>query len=121
MDKAYNFGLTGDLPVSGDWNRDGKFEIGVFRPSMHTFYLDNNGNGVWNGASVDRQYNFGLTGDSPVYGDWNNDGIAEIGVFRNSNHMFYLDYSGNGVWNGAVTDRQYNFGSTGDNPVAGKW
>jgi len=120
-DRQYNFGITGDIPVSGDWNFDGRPEIGVFRPSTHMFYLDYNGNGVWNGASVDKQYNFGIRGDIPVSGDWNNDRISEIGVFRPSTHLFYLDYNGNGVWNGSVTDRQYNFGITGDTPIIGDW
>jgi len=121
VDKSYNFGITGDMPITGDWNNDGISEIGVFRPSTHTFYLDYNGNGVWNGASIDKQYNFGITGDMPITGDWNNNGISEIGVFRPSTHLFYLDYNGNGVWNGASIDRQYNFGITGDKPVTGKW
>jgi hypothetical protein len=121
IDKQYNFGLSGDLPVTGDWNNDGKSEIGVFRNSTHMFYLDYNGNGAWNGASGDKQYNFGVSGDLPVSGDWNGDGSAEIGVFRNSTHLFYLDYNGNGAWNGAVDDRQYNFGISGDKPVSGKW
>jgi hypothetical protein len=120
-DSQYDFGITGDLPVLSDWNFDGKSEIGVFRPSTHIFYLDYNGNGAWNGAVIDRQYNFGLTGDIPVSGDWDNDGFTEIGVFRPSTHMFYLDYNGNGAWNGAVVDRQYNFGITGDIPVSGDW
>ena len=121
VDRSYNFGITGDIPITGDWNDDGISEIGVFRPSTHLFYLDYNGNGVWNGASVDRQYNFGITGDIPITGDWNDDGISEIGVFRPSTHLFYLDYNGNGAWNGAATDSSYNFGITGDIPVSGKW
>jgi len=121
IDRQYIFGLTGDIPVTGDWNKDNKTEIGVFRPSTHTFYLDYNGNGAWNGASVDRQYNFGLNGDTPISGDWDNNGKYEIGVFRNSTHTFYLDYSGNGVWNGALIDRQYTFGISGDSPVFGDW
>jgi hypothetical protein len=121
VDRQYNFGLTKDIPISGDWNGDGTTKIGVFRPSTHTFYLDYNGNGTWNGNVIDRQYNFGILGDTPVSGDWNADGRAEIGVFRNSTHLFYLDYNGNGVWNGAGIDRLYNFGITGDIPVVGDW
>jgi len=121
VDRQYNFGITGDIPISGDWNSDGKTEIGVFRNSTHLFYLDYNGNGAWNGAAADRQYNFGITGDIPITGDWNNNGISEIGVFRPSTHLFYLDYNGNGVWNGAAIDRSYNFGITGDIPVSGDW
>ena len=121
IDRAYDFGLTGDLPVAGDWNLNGISEIGVFRPSTHMFYLDYNGNGAYNGASVDRAYNFGLTGDMPVAGDWNLDGRSEIGVLRPSLHTFYLDYNGNGAYNGPPADRAYNFGLTGDWPVAGRW
>ncbi|MFA5347492.1 MAG: VCBS repeat-containing protein [Methanoregula sp.] len=121
IDRAYNFGITGDIPVSGDWNGDGKTEIGVFRPSTHIYYQDYNGNGAWNGAVIDRAYNFGITGDIPVSGDWNGDGKTEIGVFRPSTHLYYQDHNGNGAWNGAVIDRAYNFGITGDIPVSGDW
>jgi len=121
VDRMYNFGMTGDIPISNDWNSDGRTEIGIFRPSTHQFYLDYNGNGVWNGAVVDRTYNFGITGDMPISGDWNHNGAAEIGVFRDSTHLFVLDYNGNGVWNGTVVDKTYDFGITGDTPVTGKW
>jgi len=52
------------------------------------------------------------------------DGYSEIGVFRNG--TWYLDYNGNGVWDGCGTtpdtDRCYmQFGWTGDLPVAGDW
>jgi hypothetical protein len=121
VDRIDNFGITGDIPLTGDWNNDGITEIGVFRPTTHLFYHDYNGNGVWNGAITDRQYYFGITGDLPFTGDWNNDGIAEIGVFRPSTHLFYLDFSGNGIWDGALTDRLFNFGIPGDKPVSGDW
>ena len=50
----------------------------MYRPSTHSFYLDYNGNGLWNGGVIDRTYNFGSTGDLPVAGDWNLDGRSEI-------------------------------------------
>jgi hypothetical protein len=121
IDRAYNFGISTDLPVSGDWNHDNITEIGVFRPSTHSFYLDANGNGIWNGTVIDRAYNFGISTDLPVSGDWNHDGTTKIGVFRPSTHSFYLDYNGNGIWNGTVIDRAYNFGISTDLPVSGDW
>jgi PKD repeat protein len=121
IDRAYKFGISTDLPVSGDWNNDGITKIGVFRPSTQSFYLDFNGNGTWDGALIDRAYKFGISTDLPVSGDWNNDGITEIGVFRPSTQSFYLDFNGNGIWNGTAIDRAYNFGLTGDKPVSGKW
>jgi hypothetical protein len=66
VDRVSTFGITGDIPVSGDWNGDNRSEIGVFRPSTHIYYQDYNGNGVWNGAVIDRAYNFGITGDIPI-------------------------------------------------------
>jgi hypothetical protein len=100
---------------------DGRTEIGVFRPSTHLYYRDFNGNGVWDGAAVDRVSTFGITGDIPVSGDWNADGRTEIGVFRPSTHLYYRDFNGNGVWDGAAVDRVSTFGITGDLPVSGKW
>ena len=116
-----SFGQAGDLPAAGDWNGDGKAKVGVFRNG--TWYLDYNGNGLWDGCSVDRCYvgSFGQAGDLPAAGDWNGDGKAKVGVFRNG--TWYLDYNGNGLWDGCSVDRCYvgSFGVKGDLPVAGKW
>ena len=116
-----SFGQAGDLPAAGDWNGDGKAKVGVFRNG--TWYLDYNGNGLWDGCSVDRCYvgSFGQAGDLPAAGDWNGDGKAKVGVFRNG--TWYLDYNGNGLWDGCSVDRCYvgSFGIQGDLPVAGHW
>src|SRR5690606_12924464 len=42
-----------------------------------------------------------------------------IGVFRGN--TFYLDWNGNGRWDGSMTDRAFCFGLTGDIPVSGDW
>jgi PKD repeat protein len=94
-------------------------DIGVFRPSDHRFYRDNNGNGVWD-TSVDQVSNFGIPTDLPITGDWNSDGTTEIGVFRPSDHRFYLDMNGNGVWDTSV-DQVSNFGIPTDLPITGDW
>ena len=93
-------------------------KIGVFRPSTHMFYLDLNGNGIWEGAEIDGEYDFGIVGEIPVTGDWNGDGRTEIGVFRAARD-WYLDSSGNGVW--GPGDVAYGFGIAGDKPVTGDW
>ncbi|MDX8551792.1 hypothetical protein KHC33_01230 [Methanospirillum sp. J.3.6.1-F.2.7.3] len=112
-DKTYTFGLAGDVPLTGDWNGDGKSDIGVFRG--RTWYLDYSGNGVW--GTGDKTYTFGLAGDVPLTGDWNGDGKSDIGVFRG--RTWYLDYSGNGVW--GTGDKTYTFGLAGDVPLTGDW
>lgn len=72
-DVAYNFGTTGDTPVTGDWNGDGRTKVGVYRNG--DWYLDFNGNGYWdpNPDTGDVYYHFGQVpqpGDIPVVGDW---------------------------------------------------
>jgi PKD repeat protein len=120
-DTLYTFGLSTDAPVTGDWNGDGKSEIGVFRNSTQKWRLDSNGNGIWDGIPTDRLYTFGLSTDAPVTGDWNGDGKTEIGVFRNSTQQWLLDYNGNGIWDGTPMDMLYTFGRSTDIPVSGKW
>jgi thermitase len=116
------FGMTGDAPVAGDWNGDGKTEFGVFRNGA--WYLDYNGNGWWDGQSTDLLYPaFGIAGDKPAVGDWNHDGTTEIGTMRDGAYdSWYLDYNGNGWWDGQSTDLLYPaFGIAGDKPAVGDW
>jgi hypothetical protein len=46
------FGVPTDVPVVGDWTGSGTAKLGVFRNS--DWFLDLNGNGVWDGCGVDR-------------------------------------------------------------------
>jgi hypothetical protein len=88
-----------------------------------TWYLDLNGNGVWDGTPTDALYYFGSNpGALPVAGDWTGSGIARIGVYVNG--MWYLDLNGNGVWDDTPTDRlipAFGAGLAGAVPVTGKW
>jgi len=90
-------------------------------------YVAGDSNGTW-GSPV-RAYTAGGNFDAfaakitrsmtPVSGNWNGAGGTEIGAYYNG--TWYLDYNGNGAWNGAVTDRQYSFGSASMTPVTGDW
>ncbi len=73
---------TGDVPVVGDWNGDGRSKIGVFRHDG-AWFLDANGNGVLDSGDLAFQYT-ATAGDVPVVGDWNHDGRTKTGVFRNN-------------------------------------
>jgi len=66
-----SFGEAGDLPVIGDWNGTGISKIGVFRASKGEWFLDSNGNGKWDGPSVDMYIvGYGESGDIPIVGKW---------------------------------------------------
>ncbi len=121
VDGRYKFGISGDLPVTGDWNNDGTTDIGVFSSSTGEWFLDLNGNHRWDGSAVDGLYLFGKAGDLPVTGDWNNDGVAEIGVFRPGTGEWRLDLNGNDKWNGSAVDGLYQLGVKGDLPMVGQW
>jgi hypothetical protein len=120
-DSCIHFGMSGDLPVAGDWNNSGPAKVGVFRPTTGMWYLDYNGNGQWDGCGTDSCIHFGMSGDLPVAGDWDGSGSGKVGVFRPSTGWWYLDYNGNGQWDGCGTDRCINFGMSGDQPVSGDW
>ena len=120
-DRCLQIGMNGDTPVVGDWSGTGSSKGGTFRPSDGTFYLDYNGNGQWDGCGTDRCLQIGMSGDVPLVGDWNGTGTSKVGVFRPSDGTFYLDYNGNGQWDGCGTDRCLQIGVSGDTPLVGKW
>jgi hypothetical protein len=73
-DATYTFGagMTGAIPVTGDWKGTGKTNIGIFDPSTGNWYLDMNGDGMWDGTTTDTMYTFGtgLKGAVPISGKW---------------------------------------------------
>jgi hypothetical protein len=113
--------LAGQKGVSGDWDGDGTDTIGSFT------------NGVWKIRNANFPLvvlpppfgaitvNFGATGDLPVVGDWDGDGIDTVGVFRPSIGQFVVtDSTGsNPSFVSSVT--KVNFGIAGDLPIAGDW
>jgi PKD repeat protein len=114
-DYFYTFGKAGDVPITGDWDGNGRTEIGVVR-SNTTWLLDASGDGKY--GTGDLSYSFGKAGDIPVTGDWNGDGTTEIGVVRGG-RTWLLDASGNGKF--GAGDFSYSFGKAGDKPVTGDW
>jgi hypothetical protein len=116
-----SFGLSGATYVTGDWNGDGHTKIGVYYDGF--WYLDYDGNGVWDGGVNDKQYAFGWSDPNviPVVGDWNGDGRAKIGVYYKG--FWFLDYNGDGQWDGGVNDKQYMFGwdDPAVQPMLGDW
>ena len=60
---------------------------------------------------------FGVRGGIPIAGDFNGDGVSEIGVFYKG--QWFIDLNGNGRWNGS--DLWARLGHEGDLPVTGDW
>ena len=113
---ATAFGPAGAIPVAGDWDGSGVKRFGAFLNG--TWYLDINGNGVYDAG--DRTVSFGQAGDLPVLGDWDGTSRIKLGLFRAG--TFILDLSGHlsGI-NTGNPDVTFAFGQAGDLPVAADW
>jgi Beta-propeller repeat len=121
--------VAGDVPVVGDWTGTGTSKIGIYRPSTGTWFLDTNGNGIFDAGDVTTQFG-GITasascpgGDVPVTGDWTGSGTTKIGLFR-CGFFWIQDTNGHGVFDSA-TDVTFAYGGgtivPGDVPVVGDW
>ncbi len=60
---------------------------------------------------------FGMASGTPVSGDFNGDGLTDIGVFLKGE--WFLDLNGNGVWDDG--DLWIKLGHDGDLPIVGDW
>jgi uncharacterized delta-60 repeat protein len=95
---------TTDIPIVGDFEGDGRDEIGFFR------------DGAWYGGVSDPVPPFavvkqwGIAGDIPVPGDYDGDRQTDYAVFRPSTGVWWIDRSTAGMI--AV-----QFGLNGDIPV----
>jgi uncharacterized delta-60 repeat protein len=90
------FGATGDVPVSGDWDGDGKADLAVYRDGSlsggqgYFFYRPSSAPGV-----DYRTIPWGTNGDKPVVGDFDGDGKQDAAVFRPSAGTWYILQSSN--------------------------
>jgi hypothetical protein len=65
---------------------------------------------------IDHVFRFGGEHDMAIAGDFNGDGIATIGTFRDGRWL--LDIDGDGILNNQRDDRR-EFGQAGDLPLVG--
>ncbi len=117
-DVRFFFGNPGDVPLAGDFNNDGCDTLSIYSPSQARFYIINElgSDGAGLGAA-EYSFLFGNPGDKPVVGDWDGDGIDEIGLHRESTGFFYF----RNTLDTGIADDQFYFGNPGDRFVAGDW
>ncbi|HET7349559.1 MAG TPA: VCBS repeat domain-containing M23 family metallopeptidase [Marmoricola sp.] len=111
----FRFGSTvasancGDRPVTGDWDKDGRDDVGVYRNAATTgrFYLRT--------APTNQRVNWGLPSDVPVTGDYDGDKSSQIGVKKLGSGTWWLR-SASGA-RATVT----GVGAETDVPITGDW
>jgi hypothetical protein len=113
-DLTFTFGITGDVPVAGDWDGDGTDTVGVFRPSTQTWLLRNsNSTGAANVS-----FAFGTSTSIPVAGDWDGSGTDTIGTYEPATGVWSLR---NSLSEGAP-DLSFTFtNGSGTVPLTGDW
>ncbi len=104
--KVVRFGAATDQPVVGDWDGDGRTDLGVRSPGNRTFTLRT--------AAGTSSVVLGRARDIPLAGDWDGDGLDEVGVRRATSDRFVLRASDG-------TTEAVSFGDVGDLPVTGDW
>jgi hypothetical protein len=117
-DIRFFFGNPSDIPLAGDFNGDGCDTLSLYRPSEQRFYIINalgaNEGGL---GPAEFSFQFGNPGDKPFVGDFDGDGIDEVGLHRESTGFVYYR---NTLTTG-IADNQFFFGDPGDRFVAGDW
>ena len=102
---VFQFGLSGDIPVAGDYDGDGRADIAVYR------------NGLWIISKSSDSWvlfqQFGLAGDKPTPGDYSGDGRVDLAVYRNG--IWYILKSRTGSFSATA------FGLAEDIPQPGDY
>jgi hypothetical protein len=126
---GFYFGVSGDLPIVGDWDGNGTTTVGLFRPAGAP--LNPGTTDAWiltndpKAKTVLPKFQYGAPGDLPVAGDWDGNGTTTVGVFRNAGAPF--NPATTDMWiltndpRGATALPSFQYGAPGDLPVVGDW
>lgn len=104
-----HWGVTGDRPMHGDFDGDGKLDAAVFRSSDRIWYISQSSNGE------SRYENWGLASDTFVPADYDGDSKTDLAVFRPSTGFWHIRNSL------TLTHTAFPFGVATDIPAPGDY
>lgn len=113
--KIAHFGLSGDVPLVGDFDGDGRTEIATYTPETRQFMIDLDLDGR---PDLDFILSNMLAGDLTLVGDWNGDGIDTPGFYRPSDSSWHV------INENASTQEDQSLATSsvpGVIPLAGDW
>ena len=91
------WGAPGDRPVPGDYDEDGKIDLGVYRPSTGRWFILLSSTNYTSWCTIQ----WGTTGDVLVPNDYDGDQKTDLAVYRPSNGTWYILMSSSGYSAGA--------------------
>ena len=96
---GFYLGKQGDMPISGNWDGSGKYNVGVRSAYDLTFKIKVSTDLTWNPDKGDTVLGpFGGPDDMPLAGDWTGRGKSHVGAWNPHDRCFYLDVNGDGKW-----------------------
>jgi hypothetical protein len=112
-DPTLRLTVMGDLPVPGDYDGDGRGDIGVYRTTTGEWFIYRSSDG---GLT---QVGWGWPGgeDLPVPGDYDADGRTDIGVYRGTTGEWFIYRSSDG----GLTQVGWGWPGGEDIPVPGDY
>jgi hypothetical protein len=106
-------GGTPCLTVAGDYNGDGRDDLGIFDPNTANWYVKN----LSNDTTLLWDHNWGWSATLPVPSDYDGDGVADLGVFHPGTGNWF-------IWSLAKNQalaNPFQWGSSGMLPVPGDY
>jgi hypothetical protein len=117
-DIKFFFGNPSDVPIPGDFDGDGCDTLSIYRPAEQRFYVINRlGSGDAGLGFAEYSFDFGDPGDKPFVGDFDGNGVDEVGLHRESTGRVYFRFS----LTTGIADRDFIYGDPGDFLVAADW
>jgi hypothetical protein len=94
MTTMHPTGGLADVPVPGDYDGDGRADLGVFRPDTGEWWIVKSSNGYDQNNGITLRW--GKLGDVPVQADYDGDRKADLAVFRSIENLWYIRHSSTG-------------------------
>lgn len=112
-DYTLRYGPYNRIPVTGDFDGDGRDSMGIYDAVNGVFFLRND----ISRGNADVVVRFGSGDVAPLIGDWNGDGVDTVGYYDRSTGTFCLRNSNTA----GDPDHEFRFGPVGWEPIVGDW